>query len=133
MKRKYNVKCQYCGAKAVLRDGKYVHGDLAFPGEKLWVCSHYPKCDSYVTAYDGTNRPPGILANAALRRKRQQTHNILCKLWKERIMTKREAYQWLRFKFGLSEAQAHIDRFLEYSCDEVIRSCQEVLKNHKAT
>lgn len=120
MKRKV-VKCPYCGGQAVLRDAAYIHGASALPGEKLWVCSRYPKCDAYVTAYEGTNRPAGVLANARLRKKRQEAHRALSQLWEKQIMTKREAYQWLRYQLGLTEQQAHIDRFMEHGCDTVIR------------
>jgi len=46
-------------------------------------------------------------------------------------MTKKQAYRWLRYIFGLSSEQAHIGQFSEYRCDELIRICRNVLQNNR--
>ena len=54
--KKQNVKCPYCGGIAVLRDASYVYGDKS-KHQKLYVCQHYPECNSYVGVHDGTDIP----------------------------------------------------------------------------
>ena len=46
-------------------------------------------------------------------------------------MSKKQAYHWLGYLFGLSFDQAHIGHFLEYRCDELIRACKKVLLNNR--
>lgn len=38
-------------------------------------------------------------------------------------MSKKEAYRWLQVQLGLPESEAHIARFSEYRCMQVIRLC----------
>ncbi len=89
----------------------------------------YPKCDSYVRAHDVSKLPMGTLANGDLRNKRIKAHQAFGKMWQSGIMTKRQAYLWMQGKFGLNEDQAHIGKFGEYMCDELIKVCNEVYKN----
>ena len=107
--RKKPIKCPYCGHTAVLRDASYVYGENAVE-EHLYVCT---------------------LANGDLRHKRIETHKVFSKLWDTGIMTKKQAYRWLRYIFGLSSEQAHIGQFSEYRCDELIRICRNVLQNNR--
>ena len=130
MKRKI-VKCPYCGAHAALRSAEVVHGKRAQAGEKLWICSRYPACDSYVGVHKNSNEPLGTLANKALRRKRIDAHRVFNQLSDSGMMNRGQSYKWLQAKFALSYRQAHIGKFSEYMCDEVIAACSEVLCNNR--
>ncbi len=94
MKRTKNTICPYCGSIAIFRDGKYVYGDSS-KGEKLYVCSNYPACDSYVGVHKGTSLPLGTLANSELRNKRIRAHKLFDSIWKNKLMSKKEAYRWI--------------------------------------
>ena len=128
MKRK-NLKCPYCGSTAVLQKASLVYGVNAID-EHLYVCSHYPECNSYVGVHKGTLIPKGTLANGDLRNKRIQTHKVFSQLWRNGIMNKKQAYRWMQYKFCLSPEQAHIGQFSEYRCDELMRISHEVLQNN---
>ena len=128
--RKKPIKCPYCGHTAVLRDASYVYGENAVE-EHLYVCSRYPACNAYVGVHKGTLIPKGTLADGNLRHKRIEAHKAFSKLWDTGIMTKKQAYRWLRYIFGLSSEQAHIGQFSEYRCDELIRICRNVLQNNR--
>ncbi len=130
MKRKA-IKCPYCGAQAVLRSSTAVYSENARPGEFLYVCSRYPVCDSYVGAHRKSLLPMGSLANGDLRNKRIQAHKAFDRLWKHRIMEKWQAYWWMQAKFGLNNEQAHIAKFSEYMCDQLIRACNQALENNR--
>lgn len=56
MKKQKRITCPYCGAAAVLQKGSFVYGDKS-KEEYLYVCSNYPRCDSYVGVHTGTKIP----------------------------------------------------------------------------
>ena len=132
-KRKFTrtVRCPYCGANAVLRDAEYVYGPNALV-EKLYVCSNYPACDSYVGVFPDTNTPKGSLANSELRNKRIRAHKCFDAIWKQGIMTRGQTYQWMQHKFALTKKQAHIGFFSDHMCEVLINACYEVLENNIA-
>lgn len=67
-----NMKCPYCGAEVIL---KYeVEIKKVESNKFLYVCSSYPNCDSYVTAYQDSLLPKGSVANRSLRDLRIKTH-----------------------------------------------------------
>ncbi len=129
MKRIKKIVCPYCGSVAVLRDGKYVYGDRT-KGERLYVCSNYPNCDSYVGVHKGTSIPLGMLANSELRNKRIRAHKLFDSIWKNKLMSKKEAYRWMEYFMGVSENDAHIGKFSDYRCEELMKKCKEILSNN---
>lgn len=131
MKKKAKpVYCPYCGRRANLTKATAVYKEHAIE-EYLYVCSRYPECDSYVGVHRGTLLPKGSLANGDLRHKRIEAHRYFDAIWKNGILTKKNAYRWLQDIFCLSGEQAHIGQFSDYMCSCVIAESRKVLKNHK--
>lgn len=126
--KKNIVKC-HCGAYAMKRPASVVHGDKA-KAEYLYICSRYPACDSYVGVHKKSCKPMGTLAGKELRAKRMEAHKVFNQLWKSGIMQKWQAYKWMQAKFGLNSQQAHIAKFSEYMCNELISECKQALKNN---
>ena len=118
-----------CGGTAILRDASFVYGTHSHGGQ-VYVCSHYPSCNSYVGVHPGTKIPKGTLANRELRQKRIQAHRIFDQIWQQGILSKPEAYRWVADKFCLTDKQAHIGQFSNYMCDQLIRESADVLKNN---
>jgi len=127
--KKKEVKCPYCGSRAVIRDGKYVYGEGSWI-KHVYVCSRYPLCDSYVGVHEESGLPKGTLANSELRNKRIRAHKAFDAIWKKRIMDRDTAYRWMCDKFCLTMRQAHIGNFSEYMCDCLIEECKKVLLNN---
>lgn len=127
--RQKKIVCPYCGAKAILREDNYVYGDRG-RGKLLYVCSNYPRCDAYVGVHEGTYRPKGTLAKGELRNKRIRTHRIFDLIWKMGIMSKKEAYRWLKCFMGLQKCDAHIGFFSDYRCDLLMNKAKEILVNN---
>ena len=46
------IRCPYCGSTAILKDASYVYGSKS-KGGKVYVCSRYPECNSYVGGSSG--------------------------------------------------------------------------------
>ena len=136
----YNISIQYvlvihvhvtyrvCTSE-VIRDASFVYGTHSHGGQ-VYVCSHYPSCNSYVGVHPGTKIPKGTLANRELRQKRIQAHRIFDQIWQQGILSKPEAYRWVADKFCLTDKQAHIGQFSNYMCDQLIRESADVLKNN---
>ena len=120
--KRTNIKCPYCGAQASLRPASVVRA-YAAPSEEVYVCARYPVCDAYVSAHRKSRLPMGTLADRELRKKRRQAHIALNQLWERGLMTRKEAYRWLQVQLGLPEAEAHIARFSEFRCQQVIDLC----------
>ena len=125
--KQVNIKCPYCGSRALLRPATVVR-PIAAPGEEVYVCARYPACDAYVAAHRDSRLPMGTLADKALRRKRRQAHLALNRLWESGCMSKKEAYRYLQVQMGLPESEAHIGRFSEYRCKQVIRLCDSFVR-----
>ena len=126
--KKNIVKC-HCGAQAMKRPASVVHGDRA-KGEYLYICSRYPACDSYVGSHKKSLKPMGTLANKELRAKRIEAHRVFNLMWESGIMEKWQAYKWMAAKFGMHSEQAHIAKFSEYMCNELIIVCKQALQNN---
>ena len=126
--KKNIVKCN-CGAQAALRPASVVHGGNA-KAEYLYVCSRYPDCDSYVGVHRNSLKPLGTLAGKELRGKRIKAHKVFNRLWESGMMKKWQAYKWMEAKFGMNSRQAHIAKFSEYMCDELIVLCEQALENN---
>lgn len=129
MKRNRKITCPYCGASAVLREGSYVYGERS-KGERLYVCANYPKCDSYVGVHCGTNQPLGTLADAELRNKRIRAHKLFDQIWKNNLMTRKEAYRWMEYVMCIPRNTGHIANFSDYRCELLMDKCREPLINN---
>ena len=103
MKQK-QIRCPYCGSIAILRDASYVYGNKAKDG-KLYVCSHFPQCNSYVGVHPGTTNAKGKLANKELRQKRIQAHRVFDQIWLN-------------------------GEFSTYMCDQLILESMKILENN---
>ncbi|WP_287826953.1 zinc-finger-containing protein [Oscillibacter sp.] len=126
--KQINIKCPYCNSPAFLRPASAVHGqEYRQPGEEVYVCARYPICDSYVSAHRRTHLPMGTLANRPLRIKRMEAHEAFNRLWKSGMMSRTAAYHWLQVQMGLPAEEAHIAKFSEWRCEQVIRLCRQFL------
>ena len=79
------VRC-HCGCPAVLRSAEGICKTHR-PDAKVYVCSGYPACDSFVMAHPGTLEPMGTLAPPELRRLRYEAHQQFDQLHKSGLMT----------------------------------------------
>ena len=118
--------CRYCGGIVRLVPAESVYGDsavrLGLKGEKLYQCQN---CNARVGCHPGSTRPLGNLANEALRMKRMETHHVFDSFWKERGMSRTQAYKWMAKKLRLSEELAHIGGFEMDRCQRLIDLCEK--------
>lgn len=68
---------------------------------------------------DGT-APLGRMANASLRRLKQEAHAAFDPLWRSGDMTRAQAYSWLAQHLGVSDNNCHIGMMDEDGCRAVV-------------
>jgi ssDNA-binding Zn-finger/Zn-ribbon topoisomerase 1 len=106
------LRCPFCGGLATLRDNEILYGGRSFGNS--YICENYPKCDTYVGVHKATNKPLGTLADAELRKLRNQCHTKFDPLWKTKKMKRKKVYEWLAKEMNLQEA--HIAEFTKEQC-----------------
>lgn len=128
MKQK-RLHCPYCGAVVIKRPSGFVYGSKAVDKTRyVYVCSRWPRCNTYVNAHKKTGAPMGTLANSELRHLRIQTHHAIQKLQRKWNCSDVDSvYRWLQAKTGLSHEDFHIGQFSEYRCRQVIQLCRHAL------
>lgn len=118
--------CPYCGAKVLLKEANYVyHSAESKDWGKVWVCSNFPKCDSYVGCHKGTEIPLGRLANERLRTLKAEAHRQFDPIWKSGLMSRKEAYKWLADMLMIPNEECHIGMFDVKMCQKVIQLCKK--------
>ena len=117
----------------VVRSGstRYVQSPMRalYPkgSEPIYLCVN---CNAYVGCYpDGS--PMGKVANTVLRLKRQETHRIFDRFWREQGWTRSAAYRWLAQNLHLKEHETHIGMMEMDECEQVIRLCRKYGKHKK--
>lgn len=124
------TRCPYCGGTIIFRSADGIYQDNS-RNTMLYVCSHYPACDTYVRTHAGTKIPVGTLANKELRSLRKEAHHYFDQLYKSGLMTKEDAYGWLAAAIDAPMSQAHIGYLGEYYCKQVIEKCKDYLERYK--
>ena len=115
--RGFDVMCPYCNVKTNYVDSKVVYGKTC--GGKRYLC---PICGAHVGTHKGTAVPLGTPANEELQKLRKLAHARFDKLWRERIMTRTEAYRWIAKEMNIPEAEAHIGMFDRHQCLVMIQT-----------
>lgn len=124
--------CSYCGQPARLVDGSWVYPHRPDLKSKVfWMCD---PCNAWVGCHrakkdggrgDGT-LPLGRLANAQLRKLKQEAHKVFDPLWRNGPFRNRTmAYRWLAQQLQISYADCHIGLFDDTTCQRVINIVRE--------
>ena len=115
------VLCPYCKTDAKLVSGSVIYPrrqDLSF--RRFWYCA---SCQAWTGTHGNSanNAPVGSLANAALRRARQEAHAAFDPLWRSGKMHRKDAYSWLAAWLKIPVKQCHIGYFDEAQCAATVR------------
>jgi len=120
------MNCPYCGSNVELKPSTVVYDK--FYGY-LYICSNFPKCDSYVGTHKSNLLPLGRLANKELRVLKMKAHKYFDTIWiyrKQQGLKKarRKAYSWLSEKLNLDIDLTHIGYFDKETTEKVIKLCE---------
>lgn len=111
------VWCPYCGQKAQLVDSKEIYRQSY---GMMWLCR---PCEAYVGVHRDSKKfkPLGTLANAELRKLRNETHRVFDPLWKNNPRrTRKEAYALLANLMQIPPEQCHVAMFDKSRCLKAI-------------
>ncbi|RST66847.1 hypothetical protein EJB14_10085 [Bacillus pumilus] len=109
------MNCPYCHRQAqFLTSLAYYGRDY---GTNVYVCI---PCGASVGTHRRSKTPLGTMANAELKGLRMKAHELFDPLWKNKVMSRKAAYAFLRKVMGLSKEQAHIGKFNKKQCLELI-------------
>lgn len=129
--------CAYCPRPAALlrldQPGYPYQRDYG----PVWTCV---PCKAWVGCHPGTENALGRLANAELRRAKQEAHAAFDPLWKRKMVrdsctkgTARKAgYRWLSEQMGIPYKDTHIGEFDVQQCRRVVELCSSI-HSKKAT
>lgn len=122
------VTCPYCTNPAAKITGRelYPHRRDLY-ARIFWQCL---PCDAYVGCHEGTDKPLGRLADAALRKAKMQAHEAFDALWQfepQRSKARTEAYKWLATQLGITGKECHIGEFDLTRCQRVVQLVTERL------
>ncbi len=116
----HGMVCPYCVTGSSTATGKDVYPhrpDLASKNFRIcWPCAAWVGCHD-----DG--RPMGRLANAELRKAKQEAHLAFDVLWEKRGMSRKAAYNFLAARLGIDAKGCHIGMFDIDLCHRVVAIC----------
>lgn len=121
-----DVTCGYCHKPAMLTTGKKVYPwrpDLA--DKPMYACFD---CNAWVGCHPGTTISLGRLANKESRHLKMLAHEAFDPLWKEKKLTRSQAYKWLREAMGLSKKECHIGLMSDDDLKRAIALCRAKCK-----
>lgn len=110
--------CQFCDSEA-----QKVSGEKIYPHRKdLYHLSFFYCDNSHDPVYVGTHKdgtPFGTLADAETRKARSLAHQCFDKIWKDKLMSRSDAYRALSKHMNLPPEKTHIGMFDAAQADEV--------------
>jgi len=122
----YRVTCPYCQKDAKLVDSIVIYKTRSYG--MIWLCE---PCGAYVGVHKNNvhHAPLGTLANAELRRARNQAHQAFDPLWMGNLMHRSQAYGWLAWVLGIPKRDAHIAMFDKDQCERVCHAVADLRRN----
>lgn len=110
--------CPYCGQWSAKVGGAHIYPhrhDLH--GMTFYACD---PCGAWVGCHGTGTQPLGRLANAELRKAKQEAHRWFDQLWRDGYFTSRgAAYAWLAGELGVDGRDCHIGMFDVETCRRV--------------
>lgn len=103
------MRCPDCGKHMLLvEENKKV----------FYKCSNVLKCKTTHSA-EPNGKPMGYVADKKTRKARSLAHKAFDAIWKEGLMERKEAYDWLANIMKLRKQEAHISKFNAKQCYEL--------------
>lgn len=120
--------CQYCSSEA-----QKVTGEEIYPHRKdLYHLSFFYCDNSHDPAYVGTHKdgkPLGTLADAETRKARSLAHQTFDKVWKDKLLSRSDAYMVLSKHMNLPPEKTHIGMFDVAQANEVVKISEDLYKH----
>ena len=109
------VRCPFCKKPAKWVENKEVYGRNYGKSYMMWLCK---PCDAYVGCHKNTKIPLGTMANKETREWRKKAHESFDPIWKNKIMTRNQAYLLLKAHFN---KDVHIGESDIEMCKQIVK------------
>lgn len=90
--------------------------------KKIYYCS---TCHASVGCHVGTDKAFGKMALPKIRRLRSKLHSVFDPLWKNKYLTRSEAYDWLAVRLEMFDKECHVSDMNEDELLKAIEICKE--------
>lgn len=119
-----------CSINVEYADNSVIYGKNYGDWPKCYFCRD---CRAAVGCHPQTNIPLGRMADKETRTLRSKAHYEFDRLWKDRLMTRSKAYNWLSIQLGIDESQCHISWLSKDQLKDVATlSAQHFQNNYEA-
>lgn len=115
--------CPYCKGESEYVDSSIIYGQSY---GMIYICF---KCDAYCGVHAGTDTALGRLANKELRYWKKEAHKYFDKLWKQKHVSRTEAYKRLSEHLKIPAKYTHIGMFSVETCKEVVDWSKMILND----
>lgn len=113
-----------CGGHVALVNNSAIYNGRSY-GE--WPYAYYCEdCDSYVGLHPQTDIPLGTLADKETREARNACKKVFEPIWRNKLMSRSKAYQWLAKRMGIDVDQCHFGLFDARQCYHAAEICKEL-------
>lgn len=117
------MTCNYCGRVAELVNGEAIYPHRAdLHHKRFYRCA---PCAAWVGCHGTSVLPLGRLANAELRRAKNEAHVAFDGHWKGRSWSRAQAYKWLAAALNIDPSRCHIGMFDVDECRRVVELCAQ--------
>lgn len=113
------IPCPECGGKQKLH--RILFGSN-------YVCSNWPTCKGVRNVFQDGGHIGRTDANV-IKASKIMAHNAFDSLWTSELMSRNDAYEWLRKELGISRKKCHISMFDDVTCEKTHRLCVEKLES----
>ena len=122
------TECRFCAGPVQLVDNKAIYGrNYGWP--KTYLCDD---CGAFVGCHPNTEIPLGTLADDATREARKRAHSAFDHIWRDKHLSRDEAYLWLAGKLGIERRECHIGMFEVERCNAASIHARGFLKEKAA-
>lgn len=122
---KHQVDCPECGRRMVLRvTRKFTYKDGS--PRKFYGCPGWPACKG-THGCDKDGKPYGKPGDEKTKRARMDAHEVFDRLWKDKHMSRDDAYEWMQAVMNMTESEAHIGNFDVSQCARLRELAEEKL------
>lgn len=106
--------CRYCGGHVELVENSVIYNGRTFGDwPYAYLCDD---CRAYVGLHPDTDLPLGTLADKPTRDARNACKKTFEFIWRDKHMSRKQAYAWLAGKLGISVAECHFGLFEPEQC-----------------
>lgn len=117
--------CPYCKQPSNLVDSSVVYG-ISYG--LVYLCQ---PCNAWVGVHKGTENAKGRLASKELRLVKIEAHMFFDIIWRNKLLTREECYQWLSGELNLPAEYTHIAMFNLETCKKTVQLCKKRLNDNR--